>query len=51
MQIKRTLRLQGKLNPELVSIVLGCLSQDPGQRLTAAKVVADLTEVIHKMGW
>lgn len=51
MQIERTLRLQGKLHPASVSIVLGCLSQDPGQRLTAAKVVADVTEVIHKVGW
>ncbi len=51
MQIERTLRKQGKLNPELVSIVVGYLAKDPDQRFTAARVVADLTEVIHNKGW
>jgi serine/threonine protein kinase len=50
VQIERTLK-QGKLNPELIRIVLGCLAKDPDQRFTAARVVADLTEFIHKKGW
>ncbi len=50
VRIERTLK-QGKLNPDLIRIVLGCLAKDPDQRFTAARVVASLTEFIHKKGW
>ncbi len=50
VQVERTLQ-QGKLNPALIRVVLGCLAKDPEQRFTAARVVASLTEFIHKKGW
>ncbi len=42
---------QVKLNPALVSVVLGCLAKDPDERFTAARVVASLTKFIHKKRW
>ncbi|KAA6425585.1 MAG: hypothetical protein FRX49_04482 [Trebouxia sp. A1-2] len=49
-KVERTMKL-GKLSPELIKIVLGCLAKDPDQRLTAARVVATLTELCHKNAW
>jgi len=50
VQVEHTLH-QVKLNPALVSVVLGCLAKDPDERFTAARVVASLTKFIHKKRW
>ena len=50
VQVERTLQ-QGKLNPALIRVVLGCLAKDPEQRFTAAGVGASLTEFMQQKGW
>ena len=50
VQIEGTLK-QGQVNLHLVKIVMGCLKQDPQERMTAAGVVAALDEFHKKKGW
>ena len=50
VQIEGTLR-QGQASLQLVNIVMGCLKQDPEERLTAAEVLAALDRVCEKKGW
>lgn len=50
MQVEHSLH-QGKLNPALITIVLGCLAKDPDQKITAARVGAALIQFICKKGW
>ncbi len=50
VQVEHSLH-QGKLNPALITVVLGCLAWEPDERFTAARVVASLTEFIRKKRW
>ena len=40
-----------KPNPALITVVLGCLAKESDERFTAARVVASLTDFIHKNRW
>ncbi len=40
-----------KPNPALITVVLGCLAKESDERFTAARVVASLTDFIHKKRW
>lgn len=50
VQVEHTLK-EGKLNSDLITVILGCLAREPEERYTAARVVASLTKFIHKKRW
>jgi len=50
VQIEGTLR-QGQASLHLVNIVMGCLKQDPEERLTATEVLAALGDFQEEKGW